>query len=54
LWVTLVVPLAIVSLGVLAALGWQIAEWQAAGYVEVAVPALVAYVAATARRRDAP
>jgi len=48
LWVILMVPLAIVSLGVFAALGWRIAEWQAAGYVEVAVPAVVAYVAATA------
>jgi len=45
LWIVLVLPLAFVSVGALGALGWQIANWQAAGYVEVAVPALVASVA---------
>jgi hypothetical protein len=45
LWLLLVVPLAAVSLGVLAALGWDVAAWQAAGYLEVAVPAAVACVA---------
>jgi hypothetical protein len=53
LWVILVVPLTIVSLGVLAAQGWQVAGWQSAGYVEVAVPALVAYVASTTPAPDA-
>jgi hypothetical protein len=50
LWILLVLPLASVSVGVLWALGWQIADWQAAGYVEVAVPALVASVAMHAGR----
>jgi hypothetical protein len=50
LWVLLVVPLTAVSLGVLAALRWDVAAWQASGYVEVAVPALVACVALTAVR----
>lgn len=48
-WVVLVVPLAATSLGVLAALGWHVADWQAAGYVEVAVPPLVASVAMSQR-----
>jgi hypothetical protein len=50
LWIVLVLPLASVSVGALGALGWQIANWQAAGYVEVAVPALVAFVAIHAAR----
>ena len=50
LWILLVLPLAAVSIGALGALGWQIANWQAAGYVEVAVPALVASVAIHAAR----
>ncbi len=50
LWIVLVLPLAFVSVGALSALGWQIANWQAAGYVEVAVPALVAFVAIHAAR----
>jgi hypothetical protein len=50
LWLLLTAPLATVSLGVLAALGWDLAAWQAAGYVEVAVPAAVAWVAVTAAR----
>jgi hypothetical protein len=45
MWAVLVFPLTVVSVGVLAALDWEISTWQAAGYVEVAVPALVAYVA---------
>jgi hypothetical protein len=52
LWLLLVVPLATVSLGVLAALGWDVAAWQAAGYMEVAVPAAVACVAIMAARLD--
>jgi hypothetical protein len=50
LWIVLVLPLASVSVGALGALAWQIANWQAAGYVEVAVPALVAFVAIHAAR----
>ena len=50
LWIVLVLPLAAVSGGALVAIGWQIANWQAAGYVEVAVPALVASVAMHAAR----
>jgi len=50
LWIVLVLPLASVSVGALGALGWQIANWQAAGYVEVAVPAVVASVAIHAAR----
>ena len=38
------------TIGVLAALDWEISTWQAAGYVEVAVPALVAYVALSQNR----
>jgi hypothetical protein len=45
LWVMLAVPLATVSISVLAALGREISNWPAAGYLEAAVPALVAYVA---------
>jgi hypothetical protein len=52
LWTVLVLPLAIVSVGALRALGWRIADWQAAGYVEVAVPALVAFVALQTARRS--
>ena len=48
-WVVLAVPLAAVSLGALAALGWHAVDWQAAGYVEVAVPSLVASVAISSR-----
>jgi hypothetical protein len=50
LWLVLVFPLTAVSVGVLAALDWEISTWQAAGYVEVAVPALVAYMALSQRR----
>ncbi len=53
LWIMLVLPLAFVSVGALRALGWQIASWQAAGYVEVAVPALVAFVAIHTARHAA-
>jgi hypothetical protein len=45
LWIVLAAPLAVVSVGLLAAAGWQVAEWNTAGYVEVAVPPLVALVA---------
>ena len=51
LWVLLAAPLVTVSFGVLAALGWDVAAWQAAGYVEVAVPAAVACAAITAARQ---
>jgi hypothetical protein len=50
MWSVLVFPLTAVSIGVLAALDWEISTWQAAGYVEVAVPALVAYVAISQHR----
>ena len=50
MWTVLVFPLTAVSIGVLAALDWEISTWQAAGYVEVAVPALVAYVAVSQHR----
>jgi hypothetical protein len=50
MWAVLVFPLTAVSIGVLAALDWEISTWQAAGYVEVAVPALVAYVAISQHR----
>jgi hypothetical protein len=46
----LVFPLTAVSVGVLAALDREISTWQAAGYVEVAAPSLVAYVALSRRR----
>jgi hypothetical protein len=49
MWCLLVVPLAVVSFGVLAALGGGVADWQAAGYVEVAVAPLAAYVAMSSR-----
>jgi hypothetical protein len=49
MWCLLVVPLAVVSVGVLAALGGAVADWQAAGYVEVAVAPLAAYVAMSSR-----
>ena len=51
LWLLLVVPLAAVSLGLLAANGWRVADWQAASYVQVAVPSLVACVALSAARQ---
>ena len=51
LWAVLVLPLAAISLGLLAASGWQVAAWQAASYVEVAVASLVACVATSAARR---
>lgn len=52
-WVVLAAPLGAVSLGVLAALGWDVAGWQAASYLEVAVPAAVACVSmSTALRTD--
>jgi hypothetical protein len=54
LWVLLAVPLGAVSLGVLAALGWEAGVWQAASYLEVAVPAAVACVAMSAARRANP
>jgi hypothetical protein len=50
MWAVLVFPLTAVSIGVLAALDWEISTWQAAGYAEVAVPALVAYVALSQHR----
>jgi hypothetical protein len=53
MWAVLVLPLAAVSIRVLAALHWEISTWQAAGYVEVAVPALVASVAIS-QGRNAP
>ncbi len=52
LWVLLGVPLGAVSLGILAALGWELAVWQAASYLEVAVPPVVACVAMSAARRS--
>jgi hypothetical protein len=55
LWALLAMPLAVVSFGVLAALAWDAAAWQAASYVEVAVPAAIACVAISAgRTADAP
>lgn len=53
LWIMLVLPLAIISVGTLRALGWRVADWQAAGYVEAAVPALVAFVALHTARHAA-
>ncbi len=50
LWMLLAMPLGAVSFGVLAALAWDAAAWQAASYVEVAVPAAIACVAISARR----
>jgi hypothetical protein len=50
LWLLLVAPLAATSVGMLARMGWEVASWQAAGYVEVAVPALVASLAVEAGR----
>jgi hypothetical protein len=52
LWILLTGPLAVVSIGVLSAAGWQIAAWQAAGYIVVSVPALVAYVAVYTAHRE--
>ena len=49
MWCLLVVPLAVISIGVLAALGWGVADWQAAGYLEVAVAPLAAYVGMSSR-----
>lgn len=53
MWVLLVVPLEAISLGLLMAIGWHVANWQAASYVEVAVPPLVACVARSAALRRA-
>jgi hypothetical protein len=50
MWTVLVFPLTAVSIGVLPALDWEISTSQAAGYVEVAVPALVAHVALSEHR----
>jgi hypothetical protein len=50
MWAVLAFPLTAVAVEVLGALNWEFSTWQAAGYVEVAVPALVAYVALPQRR----
>jgi hypothetical protein len=51
-WLCLAIPLGLISLGELRAVGWSLARWEGANYIFPCVPCYLFYVAARFRDRQ--